>query len=152
MTHMFSKKSKINDISKVPQPPTVDQIIEDLETAKPDDIVFTTDISQVGLDKTYDVQKSFSLPPRFQEKDRQKEGPNNQSNDHDELDGLYEQVIQFNQNVEKLAHLQKTLPKVLDNLKRLQEELNEDKNCVNDTYKQALELHQEINSKEQNIQ
>ena len=152
MTHMFSKKSKINDISKVPQPPTVDQIIEDLETAKPDDIVFTTDISQVGLDKIYDVQKSFSLPPRFQEKDQQKEGPNNQSNDHDELDGLYEQVIQFNQNVEKLAHLQNTLPKVLDNLKHLHEELNEDKNCVNDTYKQALELHQEINSKEQNIQ
>ena len=45
MSHLFSKKSKAsNDITKVPQVPTVDQIIQDLENAKPDDIVFTTDI------------------------------------------------------------------------------------------------------------
>ena len=155
MTHLFSKKSKTsNDITKVPQEPTIDQIVEDLESAKPDDIVFTTDIGLVDLNTAYDLQKPFSLPPRFQEKAEKQEDSVEclkSANDHKDLDGLYENVIQFNQNVEKLVHLQQTLPKVLDNLEQLHEELNEDKNCVKDTYKQALELHQEINTKDSNI-
>ena len=155
MTHLFSKKSKTsNDITKIPQEPTVDQIVEDLETAKPDDIVFTTDIGLVDLDTAYDLQKPFSLPPRFQDKAKKQEDSVEcleSPSDHKDLDGLYENVIQFNQNIEKLAHLQQTLPKVLDNLGQLHEELNEDKNCVKDTYKQALELHKEINTKDSNI-
>ena len=152
---MFSKKSKIrsNDILKVPQVPTVDQIIEDLETAKPDDIVFTTDIGLVNLDRVHDIHKpAFSLPPRFRDKTTENSRDLTEKQpDPNELDGLYENVIEFNQNVEKLLNLQQTLPKILDNLSQLHEELNEDKNCVSDTYKQALELQKEINAKQHNI-
>ena len=108
----------------------------------------------MDLNTACDLQKPFSLPPRFQDKAEKQEDSVEclkSANDHKDLDGLYENVIQFNQNVEKLVHLQQTLPKVLDNLGQLHEELNEDKNCVKDTYKQALELHQEINTKDSNI-
>ena len=158
MTHMFAKKPKTrsNEILKIPQVPTVDQIIEDLEIAKPDDIVFTTDIGLIELDKVQDLHKSsFSLPPRFKVKNTNKTDSSHdlteKQPDSKELDGLYENVIEFNQNVEKLLNLQQTLPRILDNLSQLHEELSEDKNCVSDTYKQALELHQEINAKEENI-
>ena len=49
MSHLFSKKAKA-DTELPPQPPTIDQIVEDLEAAKPDDIVFTTDIGLVDVD------------------------------------------------------------------------------------------------------
>ena len=65
-----------------------------------------------------------------------------------EQDNLYEKVIEYNQNVEKLVNLHQSLPKVLENLSHLNKEIEEDRNCVTDTYKEALKLYQEVNAEE----
>ena len=147
---MFSKKSKVKsyDASEVPLPPKIDEIVKDLESAKPDDIVFTTDIGLVEVHQ--DISKTnFSLPRRFQQagyaKSQQEE---KLADENPEQDNLYEKVIEYNQNVEKLIHLQQSLPKVLDNLGQIHGELEEDKNRVDDIYKEATKFYQEVNTKE----
>jgi hypothetical protein len=161
MSHLFSKKSKIKsyDASEVPLPPKVDEIIKDLESAKPDDIVFTTDVGLVDVEHVQqDIsQTKFSLPRRFQRKEYiksnipQKLGPDSTERlpgGNQEQDNLYEKVIEYNQNVEKLTNLQESLPKVLDSLTQIHGELEEDKNRVNDTYNEAMKVYQEVNTKE----
>ena len=163
MSHIFSKKPRIkpDNSSDLPKLPSVDQIIEDLEAAKPDDIVFTTDI---GLLKVEDVVQEdlfntdFSLQKRFQKTTNCNDDQGKQQltatkeslHGNEEKDDLYEQVIEYNQNVEKLVSLHKALPNVLQNLTQLQEELQEDNKRVSDTYKDALKLHQSVNSQDAN--
>ena len=164
MSHLFSKKAKTksDNTSELPRPPTTDQIIEDLETAKPDDIVFTTDIGLVHVEKVVQqdlFQTNFSLQRRFQktgnsspdiaQKPKNSEEKNSETptQEHREQD-LYEKVIEYNQNVEKLINLHQALPKVYENLTQLHEELEEDKNRVSDTYKEALKLYEEVNAQE----
>ena len=48
---------------QLPEPPTVDQIVDDLEDASPSDVVFNTDIAAI-LSETTDVRTE--LPKRFQ--------------------------------------------------------------------------------------
>ena len=147
---MFSKKSKVKsyDASEVPLPPKIDEIVKDLESAKPDDIVFTTDIGLVDVHQ--DISKTnFSLPRRFQQEGYAKSQHQEKlADENPEQDNLYEKVIEYNQNVEKLIHLQKSLPKVLDNLGQIHGELEEDKNRVDDIYKEATKVYQEVNTKE----
>ena len=159
MSHLFSKKAKA-DTELPPQPPTIEQIVEDLEAAKPDDIVFTTDIGLVDVDKA--IQQDLceidcSLRKRFQQtgkknntQDLDSENENEVTPEHQKLDDLYEKVIEYNQNVEKLISLHHTLPKALQNLSQLREELEEDKNRVGDTYKEAVKLYKEVNAQEGN--
>jgi len=158
---MFSKKSKIKsyDASEVPFPPKIDEIIEDLESAKPDDIVFTTDVGLVDVEQVQqDIsQIEFSLPRRFQQKEHIKSNNQQKSQKgtagsiaggNQEQDNLYEKVIEYNQNVEKLINLQQSLPKVLDSLTQIHGELEEDKNRLNDTYNEAMNVYQEVTNKE----
>ena len=155
---MFSKKSKVKtyDTSEVPLPPNVDEIIEDLESAKPDDIVFTTDIGLVDVEQVHqDIsQTQFSLPRRFQQNEYKSNEHNLGDRDeslaggNQEQDNLYEKVIEYNQNVEKLINLQQSLPKVLDNLTQIHGDLKEDKNRVNDTYTEAMKVYQDVSRKE----
>ena len=160
MSHLFMKKAKTSQSSELPpQPPSVDQIVEDLEVAKPDDIVFTTDIGLIDVNNIivqqpehFCEQADFVLPSRFQtngattKQDIQKGKSNKEEND--EVDDLYEKVIEYNQNVEKLVGLHQTLPKVLKNISQLKDELEEDKNRVSDTYMEAVKLYQEVSEQE----
>ena len=161
MMSMFSKKAKVlpDTSERPPQPPTIDQIVEDLDAAKPDDIVFTTDIGLVDVD--YVIQQNLgdincSLQKRFQQpgnkndktKDSNIKDENNDEDAHN-VNDLYEKVIEYNQNVEKLITLHQILPDVLQNLSELRDELEEDKNRVSNTYKEAVKLYKEVNAQEE---
>ena len=159
MSLMFSKKHKILDTTEVPSPPNLDQIIEDLDASKPDDIVFTTDVGLINVEEIVHkshLENTFKLPRRFENKEIVDSESCNEKVHHadDNLavsqnkDSLYENVIEYNQNVEKLTNLSQSLPQVLNNLNQIKEELDEDKNRVTDTYKEALKLYHEANTKE----
>ena len=52
-----------------PKPPTAEEILEDLEKALPDDVVFTINIAQLSADiggAEINVPRSFKLTSRFQ--------------------------------------------------------------------------------------
>ena len=51
-----------------PKPPTPEEILEDLEKALPDDIVFTANIAQLNADIGAEIplSRSFKLTNRFQ--------------------------------------------------------------------------------------
>ena len=155
MSLMFSKKHKIFDTTEVPSPPNLDQIIEDLDASKPDDIVFTTDVGLINVEdivhKSH-LENTFKLPRRFENKEIVHSESCNDAEDNlagsQNKNSLYENVIEYNQNVEKLTNLSQSLPQVLNNLNQIKEELDEDKNRVTDTYKEALKLYHEANTKE----
>ena len=52
----------------LPQPPSADEILQDLEIAGPDDIVFTTDIVQLNgeIEQTPALQGNLQLKKRFE--------------------------------------------------------------------------------------
>ena len=152
---MFSKKHKIFDTTEVPYPPDIEQIIEDLEASKPDDIVFTTDVGLINVEEIVHkshLENTFKLPRRFENKEIVHSESCNDAEDNlagsQNKNSLYENVIEYNQNVEKLTNLSQSLPQVLNNLNQIKEELDEDKNRVTDTYKEALKLYHEANTKE----
>ena len=164
MSHLFSKKFKAgtDEKSELPLPPKTEQVIADLEAAKPDDVVFTTDIGLVDVEDVVhqDLNRAtFALTRRFQQKQHIEAGflehgssekvvSGSITTEDQEQDNLYEKVIEYNQNVEKLVNLHQSLPKVLENLSHLNKEIEEDRNCVTDTYKEALKLYQEVNAEE----
>lgn len=155
MSLMFSKKHKIFDTTEVPSPPNLDQIIEDLDASKPDDIVFTTDVGLINVEEIVHkshLENTFKLPRRFENKEIVDSESCNDAEDNlagsQNKNSLYENVIEYNQNVEKLTNLSQSLPQVLNNLNQIKEELDEDKNRVTDTYKEALKLYHEANTKE----
>lgn len=53
---------------ELPQPPSADEILQDLEIAGPDDIVFTTDIVQLNgeIEQTPALQGNLQLKKRFE--------------------------------------------------------------------------------------
>ena len=62
---MFGKKKSSEN--PLPQPPTAEEILQDLEKAGPDDVVFTTEISALSCEKTLDsVPRDFALKKRFE--------------------------------------------------------------------------------------
>ena len=155
MSLMFSKKHKIFDTTEVPSPPNLDQIIEDLDASKPDDIVFTTDVGLINVEEIVHkshLENTFKLPRRFENKEIVHSESCNDAEDNlagsQNKNSLYENVIEYNQNGEKLTNLSQSLPQVLNNLNQIKEELDEDKNRVTDTYKEALKLYHEANTKE----
>ena len=155
MSLMFSKKHKIFDTTEVPSPPNLDQIIEDLDASKPDDIVFTTDVGLINVEEIVHkshLENTFKLPRRFENKEIVHSESCNDAEDNlagsQNKNSLYENVIEYNQNVEKLTNLSQSLPQVLNNINQIKEELDEDKNRVTDTYKEALKLYHEANTKE----
>ena len=52
----------------LPQPPSAEEILQDLEIAGPDDIVFTTDIVQLNgeIEQTPALQGNLQLKKRFE--------------------------------------------------------------------------------------
>ena len=155
MSLMFTKKHKIFDTTEVPSPPNLDQIIEDLDASKPDDIVFTTDVGLINVEEIVHkshLENTFKLPRRFENKEIVHSESCNDAEDNlagsQNKNSLYENVIEYNQNVEKLTNLSQSLPQVLNNLNQIKEELDEDKNRVADTYKEALKLYHKANTKE----
>ena len=54
---------KSTELEVPPCPPTAEEIIEDLEKAGPDDVVFTTEINATDLDP---LPNTFNLTKRFQ--------------------------------------------------------------------------------------
>ena len=60
------------------------------------------------------------------------------------------QVIQHNQNVERIAALKQQLPEVQSSLSQLKEDLTDDITRVSVDFKKAAELHQEVNSNSSN--
>ena len=54
---------KSPELEVPPCPPTAEEIIEDLEKAGPDDVVFTTEINATDLDP---LPHTFNLTKRFQ--------------------------------------------------------------------------------------
>ena len=54
---------KSTELEVPPCPPTAEEIIEDLQKAGPDDVVFTTEINATDLDP---LPNTFNLTKRFQ--------------------------------------------------------------------------------------
>ena len=51
---------------ELPQPPSAQDILEDLDKAGPDDVVFTIDIAQFDLENLIVPGRNFQLKKRFQ--------------------------------------------------------------------------------------
>jgi len=138
MNSIFHRKEQ-DDVEKkllqLPEPPSVDQIVCDLEGSSPSDVVFNTDIAAL-LDTPANVVKE--LPKRFQ----------NIASSPDSH--LYEKVIQHNQNVERIKALKQQLPEVQSSLSQLKEDLTDDITRVSVDFKKAAELHQEVNNSSSN--
>ena len=62
---MFGLKKSSNPEETLPNPPSTEDILEDLNKAGPDDVVFTTNIADLSanLDQT---SRNFQLQKRFQ--------------------------------------------------------------------------------------
>ena len=134
---MFGFKKSSNSEETLPIPPSSEDILEDLNKAGPDDVVFTTNISDlsVNLDQ---ASRHFQLQKRFQTtKERS-------SNSIEESE-LYEKVIEYNQNVEKLGTLGAKLSKKLADLAEVKEDLAEDLAKVYQDHNQAVKQYQKIN-------
>jgi len=132
----------------LPQPPSADEILQDLEIAGPDDIVFTTDIVQLNgeIEQTPALQGNLQLKKRFETAKESTSshistGPEDNSSNID----LYEKVIAYNQNVEKLETLGKKLNKKVEDLLQSKEELTEDLIKIIEVHSQAVKTHQKIN-------
>ena len=65
---MFGVIGKKSQIEELPQPPSADEILQDLEIAGPDDIVFTTDIVQLNgeIEQSTVLQGNLQLKKRFE--------------------------------------------------------------------------------------
>ena len=134
---MFGFKKSSNSEETLPIPPSSEDILEDLNKAGPDDVVFTTNISDlsVNLDQ---ASRHFQLQKRFQTtKER--------SSKSTEESELYEKVIEYNQNVEKLGTLGAKLSKKLADLAEVKEDLAEDLAKVYQDHNQAVKQYQKIN-------
>ena len=134
---MFGLKKSSNPEETLPIPPSSEDILEDLNKAGPDDVVFTTNISDlsVNLDQ---ASRHFQLQKRFQTtKER--------SSKSTEESELYEKVIEYNQNVEKLGTLGAKLSKKLADLAEIKEDLAEDLAKVFQDHTQAVKQYQKIN-------
>ena len=64
--HMFRKKAA--EVPSLPEPPSIEAILEDLAKAEPDDVVFTVDLSDpqqlIALANETSIE-NFQLPKRF---------------------------------------------------------------------------------------
>jgi len=65
---MFGVIGKKSQIEELPQPPSAEEILQDLEIAGPDDIVFTTDIVQLNgeIEQSTVLQGNLQLKKRFE--------------------------------------------------------------------------------------
>ena len=65
---MFGVIGKKSQIEELPQPPSAEEILQDLEIAGPDDIVFTTDIVQLNgeIEQSTVLQGKLQLKKRFE--------------------------------------------------------------------------------------
>ena len=61
--HMFRKKGA--EVPALPEPPSVEAILEDLARAGPDDVVFTVDLSDPQQLLAEVSGNNFELPKRF---------------------------------------------------------------------------------------
>ena len=61
---MFGKKSSRPE-EELPLPPTTEEILEDLQKAGPDDVVFTTNIGDLSANLD-SASRNFQLQKRFQ--------------------------------------------------------------------------------------
>jgi len=119
----------------LPEPPTVDQIVSDLEVAGPNDVVFNGDVASLIDSNREEIPQE--IPQRFSK------GQSEST--------LYEKVIHHNQNVKRAANLKSQLPQVEDSLSQLKEELHEDRKRVTTEYKKAVQLHQEVSETTTNV-
>jgi len=141
---------KSTELEVPPCPPTAEEIIEDLEKAGPDDVVFTTEINATDLDP---LPNTFNLTKRFQttketlnlEEQSATTITNSSSSSTNNQDSqFYEKVIAYNQNVEKLNTLRQKLNKKLEDLETVKGELTEDLAKVIQSHSEAVDQHQKI--------
>ena len=134
---MFGLKKSSNSEETLPIPPSSEDILEDLNKAGPDDVVFATNIADLSANLDQ-ASRHFQLQKRFQTaKERS-------SNSIEESE-LYEKVIEYNQNVEKLGTLGSKLSKKLADLAEVKEDLAEDLAKVYQDHNQAVKQYQKIN-------
>ena len=134
---MFGLKKSSNSEETLPIPPSCEDILEDLNKAGPDDVVFATNIADLSANLDQ-ASRHFQLQKRFQTtKERS-------SNSIEESE-LYEKVIEYNQNVEKLGTLGSKLSKKLADLAEVKEVLAEDLAKVYQDHNQAVKQYQKIN-------
>ena len=134
---MFGLKKSSNSEETLPIPPSSEDILEDLNKAGPDDVVFATNIADlsVNLDQ---ASRHFQLQKRFQTTKERSSKSTGESE-------LYEKVIEYNQNVEKLGTLGAKLSKKLADLAEVKEDLAEDLAKVFQVHNQAVKQYQKIN-------
>jgi len=146
---MFGVIGKKITETELPQPPSAEEILQDLEVSGPDDVVFTTDIVQLNgeIQQASVLQGSLQLQKRFEStKESIPASHINSSNltESNNID-LYEKVIAYNQNVEKLETLGKKLNKKVENLLQSKEELTEELIKIIEVHSQSVKQHQKIN-------
>jgi len=145
---MFGVIGKKSQIEELPQPPSAEEILQDLEIAGPDDIVFTTDIVQLNgeIEQSTVLQGNLQLKKRFETTKESITSSHISSNTGSENSiDLYEKVIAYNQNVEKLETLGKKLNKKVEDLLQSKEELTEDLIKIIEVHSQAVKSHKKIN-------
>jgi len=85
---MFGLKKSSNPEETLPNPPSTEDILEDLNKAGPDDVVFTTNIADLSANLDQ-ASRNFQLQKRFQTtKERSSNSPSEESE-------LYEKVQKF---------------------------------------------------------
>jgi len=137
MNSIFQRKDEQDELDKklsqLPEPPTVDQIVADLEYSSPTDVVFNCDVAAL-LDAPANSDVT-EIPQRFL--NLADTSPDNHQ---------YEKVIQHNQNVERIKSLRGQLSEVQGSLSQLKEDLEDDITRTSADFKKAADLHQEVNS------
>jgi len=137
---MFGKNSSPEQ--ELPLPPNTEEILEDLQKAEPDDVVFTTNIGDLSANLDL-ASRNFQLQKRFQKTKKRSTLTEEQN--------LYEKVIEYNQNVEKLETLGKKLTKKLQDLNETKVELAEDLAKVHQIHNEAVKQYQKIQNDGTNI-
>lgn len=143
MNSIFQRKDEQDEFEKkltqLPEPPSVDQIVADLEDSSPSDVVFNCDVAAL-LDAPAAANSDVrDIPKRFL---------NLADTSPDTL--LYEKVIQHNQNVERIKTLRGQLTEAQGSLSQLKEDLEDDITRASADFKKAADLHQEVNNSSSN--
>jgi len=124
--------SNNKDLEQLPEPPTLDQIVSDLDASGADDIVFNADVSALLNDEHHPTSGPLlpkQIPKRF---DNQAEST------------LYEKVIHHKQNVKRVSDLKGELPELEEGLCQLREELQEDRKRVENELRKAIQLQAKV--------
>lgn len=133
---MFRKRASPASSAAAPPPPTVAAILADVAGAKPDDVVFTTDLSYIDdrlrnfSDEPFEPQQRFRKESSSEESSGRPRKPLSSRDLQEDPAALYEKVIEHSQNVEKLDSLKSRLEVGLTELEAHTSEVQDNRDSL----------------------